>query len=157
MSTRHGGYSPPLPDPVPEVIATPIATPVAEVTPVEPPTKEVFSEPVDRGTIPSPTTTPVPPTNSAPTACRELLSFYVALGKENDVATVKKIQYFLNTFEGEKLIIDGIYKESDYQAVIRFQEKYSDKILGPWNIKKGTGNVYKTTIAMINKLWCEKV
>jgi peptidoglycan hydrolase-like protein with peptidoglycan-binding domain len=42
---------------------------------------------------------------------------------------VRKLQTFLNNYEGEKLSIDGKYKKTDYDAVKRFQSKYSTDVL----------------------------
>ncbi len=37
-------------------------------------------------------------------------------------------------------------------AVIRFQEKYKEKVLSPWGLEKGTGFVGRTTIKKLNEL-----
>ena len=80
------------------------------------------------------------------------LSSFVKLGGKNNTEDVKKLQSFLNDFEGEKLVIDGIYKSTDFTAVKRFQKKYTREILTYWNINTPTGYVYITTTEMINKL-----
>lgn len=51
--------------------------------------------------------------------------------------------------EGE---ITGYFGEKTREAVIRFQEKYSEDILDPWGFTKGTGTVSKTTRAKLNEV-----
>lgn len=78
----------------------------------------------------------------------------VVFGKRNDVEIVKKIQSYLNNYEGETLVVDGEYKEVDVVAVRKFQEKYGDQILAPWGFKSSTGIVAVTTVAKINSVVC---
>lgn len=78
----------------------------------------------------------------------------ISLGKTNDTVIVKKIQTYLNTYEKESLVVDGVYKNEDVAAVKRFQEKYKDQILGPWGFSKATGIVAVTTAAKINSTTC---
>lgn len=89
-----------------------------------------------------------------PVSKEENLHFsgYIHIKKENNSDDVTKLQKFLNTFEGEKLDIDGTYKISDLEAVQRFQLKYTEFILAPWGIKNPTGYVYKTTLKMIHTI-----
>lgn len=61
---------------------------------------------------------------------------YIKLGRNNDVEQVKLLEEFLNTYEKESLEVNGIYEQKDFEAVIRWQEKYSNDILKPWGIKK---------------------
>lgn len=51
--------------------------------------------------------------------------------------------------EGE---ITGYFGEKTQEAVIRFQEKYSEDILKPWGFAQGTGIVSKTTRAKLNEV-----
>jgi ABC-type transport system substrate-binding protein len=46
----------------------------------------------------------------------------------------------------------GYFGEKTKQAVINFQEKYFKDILEPWNFKKGTGIVSKTTRKKLNEI-----
>ena len=55
--------------------------------------------------------------------------------------------------EGE---ITGYFGEQTEQAVIRFQEKYSEEILSPWGFKKGTGLVSKNTRSKLNEVCSEE-
>lgn len=78
----------------------------------------------------------------------------IKLGLANDVSNVKKLQTFLNTYEGATLVVDGVYKQVDVDAVKKFQTKYRTQILSPWGITIPTGYVFKTTLAKINAVVC---
>jgi hypothetical protein len=110
---------------------------------------EVFYEPgeVKGAEVPAPT--------PEPAECNYLLE-YIKLGADNNPIEVKKLEWFLNEFEGESLAVNGIYEQVDFDAVSRFQEKYMEDILTPWNHNKATGYVYITTKKKINELYCER-
>lgn len=55
---------------------------------------------------------------------------------KNDPEDVKLLEKFLNTYENAHLPIDGVYSKADFDAVVRWQEKYRDEILAPWGLKK---------------------
>jgi hypothetical protein len=65
------------------------------------------------------------------------------------------LEKFLNEFEGEKLVAGGRYDATDVAAVKRFQQKYAAQILTPYKLTKPTGEVMSSTLAQINKLYCE--
>ncbi len=90
-----------------------------------------------------------------PVECNYLLE-YIKLGAQNNPVEVEKLERFLNEFEGENLVINGIYEQVDFGAVSRFQEKYLKNILSPWSHNKATGYVYITTKKKINELYCER-
>ena len=90
-----------------------------------------------------------------PTECNYLLE-YIKLGALNDPVEVKKLEWFLNEFEGESLAINGIYEQVDFDAVSRFQEKYLEDVLTPWGHIEATGYVYITTKKKINELYCKR-
>lgn len=81
----------------------------------------------------------------------------IAYGNENDIEIVKKIEEFLNTKEGNSLVVDGIYGLDDVSAVKKFQEKYALQILSPWGENLPTGIVYITTSAKINAVMCAEL
>lgn len=100
-------------------------------------------------TIPQSTVTPA---NQLSCSANLYLKNPVKYGVKNNVDDVKLLQKFLNTYEGENLVVDGKYAKVDYEAVIRWQEKYADEILKPWGIKKGTGYIYTTSLNKIKQI-----
>lgn len=81
-------------------------------------------------------------------------SSYLHINKINNSQDVTKLQEFLNQFEGEKLLVTGVFGKETYSAVVRFQEKYANDILLPWGYEKGTGYVYILTQKKINEIVC---
>jgi len=103
-------------------------------------------------TIAPPITTPVE--NIA--QCSYLEEF-IRLGTNNNPTEVRKLEVFLRDFEGfTDITVDGIYTQTDFDAVTTFQEKYFGDILAPWNHTAGTGYVYITTRKKINEIYCAK-
>ena len=68
---------------------------------------------------------------------------------------VRCLQEFLKVQGGglypEGLVTGNFYTLTE-KAVIRFQEKYSEEILSPWGLTKGSGYVGETTRTKINQL-----
>ncbi|MCK5096061.1 MAG: PKD domain-containing protein [Candidatus Pacebacteria bacterium] len=95
------------------------------------------------------------PVVSAPQVCNYLLE-YIKLGANNNPVEVEKLEKFLNEFENENSSVNGIYEQADYEAVKRFQIKYREDILDPWNHDEATGYVYITTKKKVNELYCER-
>jgi len=93
--------------------------------------------------------------NYTPSLCPEYLTSYIKLGDQNDSDQVKKLQTFLNTYEGTDLIVDGVYKTADVNAVKDFQLKYKTTILDFWNSTQPSGYVYVSTLKAINRVYCE--
>ena len=93
-------------------------------------------------------------------SCAPFLTTYMRIGQTNDVEEVKKLQTFLNEFNGEKLPVTGFFGELTYWAVRRLQAKYTNEILQPWvdagtvNQLNPTGYVYKMTQWFINTHKC---
>lgn len=70
---------------------------------------------------------------------------------ENKKEDVEKLEYFLNTYENEKLPINGVYENKDVVAVKRWQSKYQSFILAPMKLKKPTGTVYTLSQRQIER------
>ncbi len=64
---------------------------------------------------------------------------------------VKKLEIFLNTYENEKLPVNGIYEARDIAAVKRWQLKYKSFILDPMLLKKPTGTIYTLSQRQIER------
>jgi uncharacterized protein YegL len=90
-----------------------------------------------------------------PVVCNYLLE-YIKLGANNNKVEVEKLERFLNTYQDEKLEVNGIYDQADYDAVARFQKKYSGEVLTPWGYDQSTGYVYITTKKKVNEIYCAK-
>ena len=79
-------------------------------------------------------------------------NLYYGIKEDNQVICLQK---FLQS-QGQEIypegLITGNFLSLTRQAVIRFQEKYADEILKPWNLSKGTGFVGQTTREKINFL-----
>lgn len=93
---------------------------------------------------------------SSDTECQPYLADYLKLGAVNNPDEVKKLQVFLNNFEGAKLDVGGTFDQAAFDAVSAFQKKYSPDVLEPWTITKPTGYVYITTKKKINEIYCRK-
>ncbi len=76
----------------------------------------------------------------------------VKLGGINESHDVFLIENFLNAYEGESLTLNGIYEKADFDAVIRFQEKYASVVLAPQGLTHGTGYVFSGTMSQIEKI-----
>ncbi len=99
------------------------------------------------------------PTPSSTPSAKTIFKKDLKLGQTS--ADVKRLQIFLNYNPTTQLAKSGVGspgKETNFfgiltkKAVIKFQEKYSQDILAPWKLTKGTGFVGKTTMAKINQL-----
>jgi hypothetical protein len=88
-------------------------------------------------------------------SCGILLHEFIKYGQANNRLEVIKLQIFLRTFEGfNNLQVTGVYDLPTYRAVEIFQKRYSQDILGPWEIDDSTGYVYITTRLAINNIFC---
>jgi hypothetical protein len=83
-----------------------------------------------------------------------LLAF-LRYGADNNPEEVRKLQNYLNSYEGTNLEVTGEFDEATEQAVKDMQVRHSDQILAPWGVTEPTGFVYITTSAYINKVTCE--
>jgi len=123
--------------------------PTETVTPIKKPIATVKT-----GSTEQKNDSPVTKLSSAPLKCEteKFLTTPIRFGSKNAPEDVKLLEKFLNTYENAGIPIDGIYSREDYNAVIRWQEKYADTILKPWGLKKGTGYVFRTSLAQIKEL-----
>jgi len=88
--------------------------------------------------------------------CPPYLLEYIKYSAKNNPNEVKKLQNFLNEFEGEKLDVNGIYDKESFEAVKRFQKKYEKDILTPLGLAFPTGYVYKSTLKKLNEIYCQR-
>jgi hypothetical protein len=89
----------------------------------------------------------------APSECYYLREF-IKFGTNNNPEEVKKLQAFLNSFEGSNLAVSGFYDVPTLNAVNAFQAKYRVDILDPWGHDAPTGYVYLTTRKQVNEIYC---
>jgi hypothetical protein len=108
--------------------------------------------------VPGITSTEVVPT-ILPCSAKIYPTKSIKFGAHNDPVQVTLLEKYLNMYEKADLPVDGIYSTKDKAAVILWQQKYSDEILTPWNLAKGTGYIYKTSLNKFKKIFlsqCQK-
>lgn len=86
-------------------------------------------------------------------ACKFTTS-YMKLGGNNNTSDVTKLQNFLKNTEKIDVDVNGIFDQKTQGAVIAFQDKYAETIMGPWGAKKGNGDVSIITIKKIAQIAC---
>jgi peptidoglycan hydrolase-like protein with peptidoglycan-binding domain len=89
--------------------------------------------------------------NGSSCATRILITQPIDTKISNNKEDIKKLETFLNTYEGEKLKVDGIYSKQDIAAVKRWQTKYKKEILTPMRLKSPTGTIYTSSMRQIEK------
>jgi len=93
-------------------------------------------------------------TPSLPSVCNQPFEEDLFYGLRND-ERVSCLQEFLKS-QGTEIypegLVTGNFLGLTKAAVIRFQEKYAEEILTPWEITEGTGFVGETTRAKINQM-----
>lgn len=99
----------------------------------------------------APTTTPAISSDTC-----DYLHGFIKRGWNNDPTEVMKLQSFLSIFDGASLMVNGVYDDASYNAVVKFQEKYFNDILAPWGHDRGTGFVYLTTRKKVNEIYCNR-
>lgn len=87
-------------------------------------------------------------------ACDTYLTAFIKMGNANDIEQVKRLQRFLNDFEGARLTVSGVYDADTLAGVHTFQTKYAADILAPWGVSESTGFVYLTTRKKVNEIFC---
>ena len=87
--------------------------------------------------------------------CEPYLKYYLGYSKNNNPDEVKKLQEFLNKYESNRLLVNGVFDLPTLEAVKRFQDKYAKDVLkSSWGLSCNTGYVYITTLAKVNDIVC---
>ncbi len=86
--------------------------------------------------------------------CEPYLTEFIRQGRDNNPEEVRKLQEFLNDYQGENLSVTGFYGLPSVEAVMTLQSENAEEILEPWGINEPTGFVYKTTLRFINQTQC---
>ncbi len=89
--------------------------------------------------------------NGSSCPSRVVLSSPVDTTLTNNSNDVKKLEQFLNGYEGERLPVNGIYEARDVEAVKRWQLKYKSYILDPMRLKQPTGTIYTLSMRHIER------
>lgn len=89
--------------------------------------------------------------NGSTCSTRIIFSAPIDTTLKNNSNDVKKLEQFLNDYEGEKLIVNGIYETRDVEAVKRWQKKYRSYILDPMRLKEPTGTIYTLSMRHIER------
>ncbi len=137
-STRQSGYSPslPLPEeekPTEETSKKNTPTPETKVTETKTETEAPKTE--EKAPELSPEKEEKITLNAAVESTCEAntyLTKYIKFGADNNIDDVMLLQKFLNTYENAGLAVTGFYSRDDFDAVVRWQEKYADDVLKPW-------------------------
>jgi peptidoglycan hydrolase-like protein with peptidoglycan-binding domain len=106
------------------------------------------------GTIVVTTATGTQVTTSVGSTCTSRITFSAPIDyglSTNVKEDVKKLETFLNTYEHEKLPVNGVYEKRDVEAVKRWQAKYRTYILDPMRLKQPTGTVYTLSQRQIER------
>ncbi len=82
------------------------------------------------------------------------ISVFMRKGIDNNPNEVRKLQYFLNSYEGANLTVNGQFDDATEAAVSVLQAGHSREILAPWGVTAPTGIVYITTARYINTVFC---
>lgn len=98
--------------------------------------------------------TPVGQVLAAEDTCGIYVTEYLRVGYKNDMATVMKVQQFLNNYMNAGLAVDGIYGPATAASVSAFQAAHQEKVLNPWGIAAATGIFYLTTETEVNNIMC---
>lgn len=89
--------------------------------------------------------------NGSTCSTRVILSGPIDTTIKNNIDDVKKLELFLNTYEGERLPVNGIYEQQDVAAVKRWQLKYKSYILDPMRLRNPTGTIYTLSMRQIER------
>jgi hypothetical protein len=87
--------------------------------------------------------------NGQPLTCAPHFIKYMRINKVNSTSEVKKLQSFLNKYEGGNIPVVGRFGSRTDSAVKAFQKKYA--------VSPVSGYVYVKTLAKLNEIYCSKV
>ncbi|HEY0908158.1 MAG TPA: PKD domain-containing protein [Candidatus Paceibacterota bacterium] len=82
------------------------------------------------------------------------ITVFMKKGIDNNPNEVRKLQYFLNSYEGANLTVNGQFDDATEAAVKALQAGHATEILAPWGVTEATGIVYITTARYINTTFC---
>jgi hypothetical protein len=92
------------------------------------------------------------PITTSTCSSRVTFSGPIDFGASTNIKTdVVKLEKFLNTYEHENLLVNGIYEKKDVEAVKRWQLKYRTYVLDPMLLKNPTGTVYTLSQRQIER------
>lgn len=114
----------------------------------------VFPTPTSTGTVVVITATSTETSPVIGSTCSSRITFSGPIDyglSTNSKEDVKKLETFLNTYENEKLPVNGVYEKQDVAAVKRWQQKYRSYILDPMRLKNPTGTVYTLSQRQIER------
>ncbi len=115
----------------------------------------IFPTQTSTGTVVVPSASGTPTiTTPVGSTCSSRVTFSAPIDyglTTNVVEDVKKLERFLNTYENEKLPVNGIYEKRDVDAVKRWQKKYKTFILDPMQLRQPTGTVYTLSQRQIER------
>lgn len=87
-------------------------------------------------------------------ACTPYITGAIKPGVRNSADEIRRLQIFLNTYQGAHLAVDGQYKRQDIEAVKAFQAKHPEVLAG-LKSHAPDGQVSGETQSAMNRTYCE--
>ncbi len=139
-----------------DLVKTPLLTAHGMVVAIDP-TKTYYFRPISSDGTSTVTGKELILSPTATTTSGTCYYLYDYLRKDlnNNPVEVKKLQIFLNSFEGDHLTVNGVYDDATIVAVDAFQAKYSNDILTPWGYGQPTDYTYILTKKKVNEIYCQ--
>ncbi len=88
------------------------------------------------------------------------LQDYLHINFKNNPGEVNKAKAFFNTYAGTSLVLDGVFDQALFDAVVKFQNDNKQEVLDSWVQHFSflddapTGYIYQTTKWKINSIMC---
>ncbi|GMU74416.1 MAG: hypothetical protein AMXMBFR44_6130 [Candidatus Campbellbacteria bacterium] len=88
------------------------------------------------------------------------LSDYLHISFQNDPTEVNKVKIFFNAYLNKNLVLDGVFDQAMFDAVVEFQSMFKPDVLDSWVQhysfldENPTGYIYQTTKWKINSILC---